>query len=748
LYALFVVIPKALLYDIKSPADAGRKPHGFFTEIHLIFFPKKGFVRMDLRLAVLLLFVIMQNAVASKTSIAVFPLRNESAGELHEWIGYGIAETMARKLRSLEGFRVWDPVFLFRTDSSGAGMTSDSILKRHRDRWQWDVAIGGKYSVVADSLHAEFRLLWATGREEPLRVEIKLSRKAADFFPLCNEALFKILRTLRHRISPRDSLALLRGIPYDFAAYRTYVSGYGYEMRGDQNAALTAYARVEEMDPRCAAAVCREGMLYQHSNDFGRAREAFERADARGPDDPDIAAAFADFLAECDAPAKAFKYMKSHRALLEKTSAGMKAMGQMYSAAGEFERAMALLTKAVAFGPSDLEVEFALGSVYSSAGDFSRASEIFNHLILYRPDYLRYYASLGGAYRKVGRLMEATMVLESAYKIAPDNTTILIDLAHTYIMLGWYEKAGQALLRAREIAPLLSDIDVNLGVVYWYQGKNGEAARCFEAAGRTATTSQAALNNLGTMLFLGGSPGKAISAYAKADKTGHKNEMVLYNLAIACLREKKLKKAARYLDEVLQLSPDRIDVLVQLASIAVTLGRDDDAERSYHKIVEILPDHVAAIRGIVSILVREKRYEEALQPVEDILERQPLNREFMTLLASIYEKMGWYEAALMKYQTILKTFPDDANGYLGVGTCMYAMIKYRSLQSYDNAILALKQAGEHVPDNPEPDMLIGDIYADYKGYRELAVDHWKKALNKASDRRMKKALERKIAEKK
>ena len=701
---------------------------------------------MSMRSIAIIVLVLLQTAVASsRVSVVVFPLKNESTTELQEWIGYGIAETISRKLHAFEGFQTWDPIFLFQTDSAGRELTADSLLRLHQSRWQWDVAIGGKYRTVGDTIQADFRLLWATGREEPLKVQFKVAGRESDFFSFCNEALLKIIGVIQHRLSAQDSLALWRGVVGDFSAYRTFALGYGYEMRGNQNAALTAYARAEEIDPRCSAASLRQGILYRRANDFPQARAAFERAVARSPDDPNTVAEFADFMVECEAPATAAKFIEAHRVILGKTAAGMKAMGKMYITAGEYQRALALLTKAVAFGPCDLDVEFALGTAYLAGGEFARAADIFNHLIQYRPSYVRYYASLGGTYRKAGRLMESTLILEAAAKIAPDNTTILIDLAHTYIMLGWYEKAGQLLLRAHEISPLLSDITVNMGIVYWYQGKKNEALQCFDEAARVATTKQSAFNNIGNVLFWGGSVGKAIEAYKKADAAGGKNETVLYNLAMAYLQQNNPKKAAHYFDQMLELTPDRVDVLVQQSSIALACKRFGDAETYFHKIIELLPDHEVAIRGLVTILLQEKRYKEALPPVEDFLERQPLNREFMILLAEIYQKMGWFEVALMKYQAVVKEFPDDPSGYVGAGECMYALIKYKGEQNYDYAILALKQASEHAANNPEPDMLVGDIYSEYKGYRELAVDHWRKALAKAGDKRTRDLLERKIA---
>jgi tetratricopeptide (TPR) repeat protein len=695
-------------------------------------------------LLLLLLFVLPFCSNASRITAVVFPLQNETGNPIYDWIGYGIAETMARKLLSMEQFQVWDPIFIFQTDSSGHDIHDDEQLKTHRNRWKWDAAIGGSYRVNGDTLAVTFRLIWGMGKEEPLTVSQELAGRVVDFFPFIGDALLRLLQIMQYQPTTADSLIIRQRVSCVVDAYRTYAAGFGHEMQGDYNAALTAYLRSSEIDGDFPAAHFRQALLYRSAREYTKANEAFERAFSTDPDDPVIVAGYADFMVDCLPPAAAFKFISSRRALLGKSPAGMTAMGKMYIISGEYQRAIAMLTRAVASGPSDLDVTFALGTAYSTSGDFTRAAEIFNQLIQYRPYHVRYYASLGGAYRKAGKLMESTIVLESAEKIAPDNIMVLIDLAHTYIRLGWYEKAGQLLFRAREQAPQLSDISINLGVVYWYRGKKIEAQKCFEDAAAAPTTRQAALNNLGNVLFMDGSPGKAIAAYKKADQAGRKNEIVLYNLATAYLARKNLKKAAMYFDEVLRLLPDRLDVLMQQAAIATSLKRYGTAEGFYRRIIELLPDHEAALRGLVQILFKQKRYREAVQPIEDFLSHQPVSREFMLLLAQVYVKIAWYEVALMKYQIVVKEYPEDVSAHLGVGTCMYTLITEKGMTNYDDAILALKKAGDIDSGNPLPDRLIGDIYAEYKGYRELAVDHWKKALTREKDPKMRKVLERKI----
>jgi uncharacterized protein (TIGR02996 family) len=697
------------------------------------------------------LFLVLfacQSVFAARIGVAVFPLKNENGGALNEWIGSGIAETMFRKLRLLDNMQVWDPVFLFQADSSGWQMDSDSLAMRHRSRWLWDVAIGGKFRIEGDRIEADFRLFWTTsGEEQPLSVSLTVADKESNFFPLVDNALLKILGTIRYPLSSADTLSLHHDPSCDTTAYRTFAAGYGYEMRGNPNGAITAYARAEELDPEFAASACRQGQIYRRAGDPVRAKEALERALARAPGDPWVVAAYADFLSESAKPSKGFKFIAANRELLEQTPVGLMAMGGVYVAAGEYQRGIATLGQAVAFGPSDLEPAFALGSAYSSAGDFAQASDIFNTLIRFRPFYPRYYAALGESFRRAGRLTESAAILESALNFAPENSIILLNLANTYVKLEWYAKAEQLLLRARE-ATLDSpdpDIEVYLGVVYWYEGKTADASRCFETAARTRSTRQSSFNNLGDLQYFGGSPAKAIQAYHKADRAGVVNEIVLNNLAIAYQAEGSLRRAAHCYDRLLRSQPDRIDILVRLSAIDFELGRDKDAERTCRRIIDLEPDNAAAVRGLARVLMKHGRYRDALGPVDNYCAHVPPNREFMNLSAAVCLKMGSYGQALARSRALLRQFPDDSGGLLGVGESMYDLIKFKGYRDYDNALYALKLACAGAPDNPAPLLLMGDIYANYKMYGELAMDCWKKALVLTRDKELRKTLELRIA---
>lgn len=643
----------------------------------------------------------------------------------------------------MEGYQVWDPVFLFGIDSSGARLDSDSLLEQHQRRWKWGAAVGGVYEVAGDTVRIQLRI--ALAQERSMRKQVLNAQgKLISLQSLNAQLLVDLVAMIDSAVDRASIKRLCRPATNDFAAYSTYIAGYGYEMRSRYAEAASAYLRAIELQPSFALALSRLGGLYARSGDYAPGRASLDKALAAAPKDPQIIASMGKFLLDRESPAKALKFISSQQAMLEQTVEGLTLIGRSYVFTGEYQRAIALLMRALAFGPVDLETEFILGNAYFSSGQFEPASGIYNRLVLFRPDYMRYYSSLGAAYRSWGRLMESAQILENALKIDPRNTTILINLAHTYFGLGWYEKAEDLLTQAQTINPEINEILLNLGVIYWHLGKKQEADMIFSREIHEQKNAQLALNNRANSLFLNGQLKKAITMYRRADRLGKKNETVLYNLASACLSAHRLKDALKYFEDLLQLSPARLDVLAKCAEIEVRRKSTGKAEIYYRTIIKLAPQNEGALIGLVEILKQEKQFEEAVDFMEKYLDAYPNNKRIRYLLARTYEIMAWYEVAVMRYEELINFYPNDGEAYLGLGRSLYSCIIYKNGREFDKAVYNLKTASDYLPGNPEPDYLAGQVY-QAKNFGDLAIDSWKKALQKTQDKKMRQKIQSLIA---
>jgi prepilin-type processing-associated H-X9-DG protein len=687
-------------------------------------------------LTLILTMVALSSAL---TRISVVPLVNKSDNAIIDWVGAAIPEAFFRESQSLTGVQAWEPAFLFSVDSTGWTMESDSLLKLHWGRWAWDAACGGDYSASGGAVTIALKV-YSIKNGRVTRKKLSAQGRIESVAELCSGLFLQFLETIGYAPTAQERQALGRS-PFSSAeAYATYVAGYGFEMRGNYCAAITAYNRAVEIDPGLTQALCRIGKLYAAGGNLDSAEKYIDRCASASSPSPVLTAEIADFYAQHALPEKALKFIRRHNDELDQTVVGMKAIGESLLLTGELQRAIAILNRALAQGAPDLETDFVLGKAYLAEGDFLKASDVFNRLVRFRPDSQRYYALLGTAYRNSGRLMESAKVLENADKLKADDVTILINLAQTYCAIGWLADARRLLSRAMEIEPGLPEIYVDLGVVYWQMGDRETAGAQFTRAGKLGAHLQSVDNNQGNILFLDGNAQKAVEWYLKAQKAGKKNEVVLLNLAKAYWSMSKLGKAASCFEQVLSISPDRPDVLIALAEIAEKRKKTNDAEGYYRKILELSPHNDSVLKRLTDMLIRQNRFKEALEPIEPYLVDFPNDKKMLLMQADLYDRMGWYEVSVMKYQFIVRDFPDSFEGYLGLGKSMFDLIRLKNVGDFDKAIYYLKTAVGLDRSSPEPEYIIGTIYMDYKNYTELALDNWKSSLAKASDPIMKKRL--------
>jgi tetratricopeptide (TPR) repeat protein len=685
-------------------------------------------------------------SLCASAGVAIFPCENRTGDPRADWIGYAAADALYRVLTHESRARVWDPVFLFSADSAGWRMHSDSALARHAARWKWSHCVGGGYTVDGDSIWIRIRLaVDRDGRIEQSGADIAGS---SGNFTECIKHIIEALGRLSAGDLAVGRLSDGHIAPNSLKAYGAYAAGLGYEMHGRFARALSAYEHAVRADDKLALAWVRISRIERAARRFDKAEAAAQKALDAAPRDPGAVAAYAEAAFEHEGYQKLQAFVAQNTNLLEQTPEGMRVIGRVRIASGNYQRAIAMLTRAVAAGPANLEADFALGQAYQAAGQFEAASAVFRRLIAYRPAHIRYYAFLGEAYRRSGRLMESNSILQRALALEPDNTTTLVSLANTYFHLGWYEKAQQLLVRARELKPNMAEVHVNLGVICWHRGLHDTARQAFERAARGERHVQAALVNQANIAFLGGDIKKAIRGYHQAEKSGPKDERMYFNLGLAFLARNQLKRAAACFDEVLYLSPHRLDAAIHAARIAELLHRESDAERHYRTILELAGSHRVALQKLTALLRRAARYEEAVTLVETYLETTPHDRELRLLLPRIYRDMQWYEVAVMEYDNLTKDahFAENPAVYLGLGKSMYDLIRFKGGGDYDLTIARLKKAAQLDPRNPEPHLLIAAIYADYKGMPSLALDHWKQALRLSTDRKQRAEIQALIAE--
>lgn len=654
--------------------------------------------------ALTMLLICAWGSCFGVTKIAVFPFANKSQDHNSDWLAALIPEYFSRCIPLCNDLQVIDPAFLFPIDSIGWTMESDSLLKAQWLRWGWNSACGGNYTISNSRVYCELRTV-ILHNGKPAKKAFSEYYSIDSLPQLCFSMLTQYLSLVGGNATREQYREFKKPLSQNPHACATYLAGYYYELHNKTAAAITCYARASELDPSMGVAWSRLGRLFRTTGEFDKARQYFDHSVAVGNGDPGILAACTDFMVEHDVPAKVTEFVEKNRQALEQTSDGLLAIGKSFLSAGESQRAIAVLTRAVARGPTSLEADFVLGKAYMAAGQFQDACDVFNRLVRYRPDFPRFYALLGASYRNSGRLMESLRVLERSAVNSPNDIPVLVNLAQTYIDLGLYQEAKQVLLHTVERAPDIPDIYVNLGVLAWHDGKIDDAQRYLVKAARMGKNVQSALNNEANILYMSGNIRKALDIYKKADKSGAKNETILSNLASAYLALNRLDEASASLEAVLSMSPERLDVLKKLAALAEKRRKFQDAITYYRKILELSSHNGDALVKMATIMVARGEFKDLVEPLDAYCSDYPNEKRVLLLQADVYRRMGWYEVALMKYQAITRDFANDAEGFLGTARTMYDMFQYKNATDYDDALHALETAKGLSPETRSPNIL-------------------------------------------
>ena len=126
-----------------------------------------------LRKSTFFVLLLALTITADSYRFVFFPFKEQKPSGLCDWVSYALPELCFLKIHSISEMNVWDPVTLFQIDSSSYLMDSDSLLTKHQNRWEWDIAIGGEYTVESDTLKVKAKVSWAVGKQEDLKMEFQ-----------------------------------------------------------------------------------------------------------------------------------------------------------------------------------------------------------------------------------------------------------------------------------------------------------------------------------------------------------------------------------------------------------------------------------------------------------------------------------------------------------------------------------------------------------------------------------------------
>ena len=174
------------------------------------------------------------------------------------------------------------------------------------------------------------------------------------------------------------------------------------------------------------------------------------------------------------------------------------------------------------------------------------------------------------------------------------------------------------------------------------------------------------------------------------------------------------------LRRALQLAPDHIPALVQLAQLAAERDAPQETVQWLQRLLALQPDNPAFLGSYGGMLRRLDRAAEALPALERALALQPDHAGWLFERAHVLRKLQRLQDARLAFEAVLARQPLNAAAWTGLAECLLR------LQDSAAAMQAIEKALAVAPGNGEAIGTKGLILA-HRGERAAALDCYRQA---------------------
>ena len=172
------------------------------------------------------------------------------------------------------------------------------------------------------------------------------------------------------------------------------------------------------------------------------------------------------------------------------------ALGRIYTAKGENDKARALLLKALEKQPNHPDILRGLLQIEEKTGQTQESLARIQKALAEKPDDPKLQQLAAVVALSQGKVDEATKALEHAIEVAPDDMTSYQQLADLYVRTGRTSQTIEIYEKALERKPDQPRIHHFLGVLYEYGGKSEAAVTHYEEAIKLSPDLAESKNNL------------------------------------------------------------------------------------------------------------------------------------------------------------------------------------------------------------------------------------------------------------
>ena len=159
----------------------------------------------------------------------------------------------------------------------------------------------------------------------------------------------------------------------------------------------------------------------------------------------------------------------------------------------------------------------------------------------------------------------------------------------------------------------------------------------------------------------------------------------------------KYEDALVYLDQILSINPNDVEILIRKGKSCQMLGKMEQAMECFERVLSLQPSNFSALRNLVLVFINLEKYEGALTHLEKILFENPNDFEMIYFKGIILEQLGQFAESVNYYLKSLQIPINDTSVLQSISLHMVRLlgkeiavpIFKNLLENNSNDILAL-----------------------------------------------------------
>ena len=374
-------------------------------------------------------------------------------------------------------------------------------------------------------------------------------------------------------------------------------------------------------------------------------------------------------------------------------------LASLYVARGRGAEAEAVLRRALAAHPTNLDLLDGLASVLTKQNRPAQAEALYLKLVELEPKVYEQRVKLVKFYDQQQDYAKAESILHEAVRMDPDSESRHLTLAEYLVLRGRTEQAEAALRDARDRLPHATKIGFALGKFYEDQGRLDQARVVYEAVRDDNKKDPVALEAKVKLAALDWAAGKEAETERQLQEVLRENPRSMEGLLLQgrlAMKRGNGKEAVLALRSVLKDQPDLIEGHVLLARAHLLAGETLLARESLDRALALNPALTEAQLMAAGLDASAGRLPEARQRLDALLAREPQNVQALSLLLRLQMAgQDW-------------TNTEQTLGRLrgaGLGDAAAAMAEgqlHQAQKQWDKAAAAYGRAFALAPTAPEP----------------------------------------------